>query len=294
MVLYTKGQIRLLLVLLGSRLGSFERGLLGSLCSLGRLHGSWFDSLGRLHGTRLGSLGRLHGNLLGSLGRRLLGNLGCLGRRLLSNRLCGHLGGRFGSLGRSLLDGRFGSLGSSLLDGRFGSLGSSLLLENKLVTAGTLPRLLGLLEGFLLNPLLQSLLDVETGPDSINVIVGTDVLGDGLAGRSPPVLQHGDGGGDHLSVGGMVDSLLGLVSVSGGHVVSLSVQRGMVQRAAVCRIYTYQRLRVLGGLLTNQRAVFCTDFPVEICHKFQILSILQFYYDLVTNQQLRNKIGHWV
>ena len=39
------------------------------------------------------------------------------------------------------------------LDVRLGSLGTSLLLKNKLLAAGTLPRLLGLLEGFILNPL---------------------------------------------------------------------------------------------------------------------------------------------
>ena len=35
-------------------------------------------------------------------------------------------------------------------------------------------------------------------------LVGADKLGDGLAGRSSPVLEAGDGRRDHLSVGGMV------------------------------------------------------------------------------------------
>ena len=66
---------------------------------------------------------------------------------------------------------------------------------------------------------------MRSGLVSINLVVGTDKLGDGLAGRSSPVLQGEDGRRDHLSVGGMVRGLLGR------HVDTLKSQCGMVSRA---------------------------------------------------------------
>ena len=70
---------------------------------------------------------------------------------------------------------------------------------------------------------------MRSGLVSINLVVGTDKLGDGLAGRSSPVLQGGDGRRDHLSVGGMVRRLLG--RHLGRHVDTLNSQCGMVGRA---------------------------------------------------------------
>ena len=72
---------------------------------------------------------------------------------------------------------------------------------------------------------------MNSGLVSINLVVGTDKLGDGLAGRSSPVLQAGDGRRDHLSVGGMVRGLLGDGGHLGRHVDTLNSQCGMVGRA---------------------------------------------------------------
>merc|ERR1712088_419651 len=147
---------------------------------------------------------------------RLLLLLGC---GLLGWCLCSLLGSSFLGLSGGLLDllclwllglwlllslGLLGELegSSSLLTGGGGShdgLGGDQLLEGEPDTSGSL--------------------------GSINLVVGTDVLQDGLAGGALLVSQGLDGGLDHGGVGrvgsgglGLGSSLLDFGGSSGGHV----------------------------------------------------------------------------
>merc|ERR1719273_563325 len=171
--------------------------LLGSRL-LGSLLGSGLLSSGLLGSLRLGSLLSLGlGSLLGS---RLLGSL--LGSRLLSSGLLGSL--RLGSLLSlrllSLLG--LGLLGSGLLGGQFE--GASSLLAS----SSSRHHLLGS------NQLPQGKLHTDGGLVGIgHLVVGDDVLEDGLAGGSLLVFEGLDGGHDHVGVrgvGGRLGSLLHL------------------------------------------------------------------------------------
>merc|ERR1712137_568303 len=128
--------------------------------------------------------------------RLLAEDLLLLGGGLLGGLLCRLLGG-----------GLLGLLGSGLLGG-LRLLGSGLL------------GLLGL--GLLgCDHLPQGELDTHAGLGGVHLVVGHDVLEDGLAGGSLLVLQPLDGSGDHAGVGGVgsgLGRLLGLGGLgSGGH-----------------------------------------------------------------------------
>merc|ERR1711994_378594 len=119
--------------------------------------------------------------------------------------LCG-LGCFLGSwlLGSWLL----GLLGGGLLLG--GSLLLGLLNLDQLEAPGSLAALLGHLQGSLLDASLQGHAEVLSGLGGVHLVVGADVLEDGLAGGASPVLQRGDGGGDHDGVLGVGGGGLGL------------------------------------------------------------------------------------
>merc|ERR1719400_1164523 len=107
-------------------------------------------------------------------------------------------------LGGGLLGWLLGRLlGCGLLGGlRLGSLGFLGLLGLGLLS-------LGLLGG----QLEASCSLLASGGGSHNLVVGNDVLEDGLAGRSLLVLQALDGSSDHAGIGGVggrLGSLLGL------------------------------------------------------------------------------------
>merc|ERR1711892_1392104 len=137
-----------------------------------------------------------------------------LGCSLLGSWLLGSL---FGSW---LLSNLLGSwfLGSWLLGGLLGLLcllGSSLLcllwllnLDN-LIGSSSLTRCSGHFEGSLGNSTLEGQTDLDGSLGSINLVVGTDVLEDGLAGRASAVLEGGDGSSDHHGVLGVVSGCLG-------------------------------------------------------------------------------------
>merc|ERR1712173_221217 len=139
---------------------------------------------------------------------------------LLSCRFlgCGLLGGLLGSrllgslLSSRLLDGLLclGFLDSGLLDDllRLGFLDNSLL--GQLVRSSSLASGLSHLQTASSNSPLQSHTQVNSSLGSINLVVGTDVLEDGLARRASPVLQGRDGCGDHLSILGVSSRCLGL------------------------------------------------------------------------------------
>merc|ERR1712012_1368296 len=156
---------------------------------------------GSLLGSRLLSSGLLGSWLFGS--SWLLGSLGFLGSWLLSSRLLSLLGSR-------LLLGGLWLLGSRLLGGQLE--GSSSLLTSSSGSNNSLG----------LNHLLESNPDSGLGLGSINLVVGADVLEDGLSGGSSPVLESLDGSLDQGSIGrvgsgclGLGRSLLGLGSSSG-------------------------------------------------------------------------------
>ena len=144
------------------------------------------------------------GCFLGSwlLGSWLLGCLGLLGSGLLS----GLLGSRL--LGGLLGSGLLGLLGGGLLLG--GSLLLGLLNLDQLELASSLAGLLGHLQGSLLDASLQGHAEVLSGLGGVHLVVGADVLEDSLAGGASPVLQRGDGGGDHDGVLGVGGGGLGL------------------------------------------------------------------------------------
>merc|ERR1740116_805727 len=100
-------------------------------------------------------------------------------------------------------------LGSRLLGGlRLGSLGLLGLLGSRLLSLGLLG---GQLEASC--SLLASGGGSHNGLGGVHLVVGNDVLEDGLAGGSLLVLQALDGSGDHAGIGGVggrLGSLLGL------------------------------------------------------------------------------------
>merc|ERR1712061_226309 len=149
-----------------------------------------------------GLLGGRLGNLLGS------GFLSCGLGSLLSCRFLGSLLGS-GLLGSSLLGN--GLLSSGLL----GSLGLGLLLGKLEGSRGT--SALDLLQGSSSNALLQGQTKAHSGFLLVSdLVVGDDVLQDGLAGRARALLQGLDSSGNHDGEGrvaglgsGLLDSLLG-------------------------------------------------------------------------------------
>merc|ERR1711894_700977 len=130
----------------------------------------------------------------------LLGLGGLLGSRLLGSRL---LGGLLSSrlLGLGLLGLRLLSLG--LLSRQFE--GASSLLAS---SSGK-HQLLGS------EHLLESQTDTDGGLSSVDLVVGHDVLEDGLAGGTLLVCQLLDGSCDHGSVRRVGSSYLGLGSLLG-------------------------------------------------------------------------------
>merc|ERR1712165_400076 len=156
----------------------------------------------------------LGGSLLGGL---LGGLLGCrlLGGLLGSWLLCGLLG--LGSLlGSGLLGslGLLGLLGLGLLG--LGLLGGQLEASSSLLaSSGSGNNLLGS------DHLPEGELDTDGSLVSLNLVVGNDVLEDGLAGGSLLVLEGLDGGNNHVGVGrvsGRLGGLLGLGGFSFRHV----------------------------------------------------------------------------
>merc|ERR1719477_166153 len=152
------------------------------------------------------------------LGSWLLGGL--LGSWFLSSLLCWLLGSRL--LG-SLLWLLSGLLGSRLLSSLLWLLGLWLLslldllwlfsLDN-LVGSSSFSGCSGHLESSLGNSTLEGQADLDSSLSSINLVVGTDVLEDGLAGGASAVLQGGDGGSDHHGVLGVGSGGLGLLGCS--------------------------------------------------------------------------------
>merc|ERR1711934_842866 len=166
---------------------------------------------GLLGGGLLGS-GLLGGGLLGSglLSCGLLGGL--LGSRLLGGLLSGRL------LGGLLSSGLLGLLGGGLLGlGLLLGLGGDGKLEasSSLLSGGTASN--NLLGG---DHLLECEPDADLSLGGIgDLVVGHDVLKDGLAGGTVPFLQGLDGGGDHGGegrVGGGDLGLGGLLDLRGG------------------------------------------------------------------------------
>merc|ERR1712026_531925 len=169
-------QVRIILVRL--LLGG---GLLGGLLSSGLLSLSWgllggLSGLLGLSGSLLGWLLSLSGGFLGS------GLLGLLSSRLL---LC------LDGLGGLWLLGQLEGTGSLLASGSSShdSLGGHELLQGEPDTSGSL--------------------------GSVNLVVGTDVLQDGLAGGALLVSESLDGGLDHGGVGGVGSGGLGLGDLLG-------------------------------------------------------------------------------
>merc|ERR1712038_987655 len=142
------------------------------------------------------------------LGSRLLGGLGLLS--------CGLLGSLLGLLSSRLLLGLLGGLGLLSLGLLGGQLeGSSSLFASR---SGSDESLGG-------NHLLQGQPDSGGSLGSINLVVGADVLQDGLAGGALLVSQSLDGSLDHGGVGRVGGGSLGLGGLlglgggggSGGH-----------------------------------------------------------------------------
>merc|ERR1719270_313914 len=121
------------------------------------------------------------------LGGGLLGGLLC---RLLRCWLLGSLG-----LGGLLGGGLLGLLGGGQLEASCSLLASG----------GGGHDLLGC------DHLPQGELDADAGLGGVHLVVGHDVLEDGLAGGSLLVLQPLDGSGDHAGVGGVGSGLGGLL-----------------------------------------------------------------------------------
>merc|ERR1711990_820437 len=134
----------------------------------------------RFHETLLLFWGSLLGSwLLGSLlGSRLLGSF-------LGSWFLGSLLWLLSLLGLWLL---------SLLDLLW------LLSLDNLVGSSSLTRSPCHLEGSLGNSTLESQADLNSSLGSINLVVGTDVLEDGLARRSSAVLEGSDGSSNHYGV----------------------------------------------------------------------------------------------
>merc|ERR1719477_103525 len=136
-------------------------------------------------------------------------------------------------LGSWLLGGLLGSwflssllcwlLGSRLLSSLLWLLGLWLLclldllwlfsLDN-LVGSSSLSGCSGHLESALGNSTLEGQADLDSSLGSINLVIGTDVLEDGLAGGASAVLQGSDGGSDHHGVLGVGSGGLGLLGCS--------------------------------------------------------------------------------
>merc|ERR1712061_716599 len=85
-----------------------------------------------------------------------------------------------------------------------------LLHLDHLVGSSSLSRSSGHLESSLGNSTLECQADLDSSLGSINLVVGTDVLEDGLAGGASAVLQGGDGSSDHHGVLGVGSGGLGL------------------------------------------------------------------------------------
>merc|ERR1712242_365733 len=116
-------------------------------------------------------------------------------------------------LGSSLLGSRL--LCSRLFGSSLGLLSSRLLLGSlgllsQLEAACSLAGLLGHLEGSLLDTRLECKSEVDSSLCGINLVVGADVLEDGLSGGASSVLQSGDGGTNHHGIGWVLSGLLGL------------------------------------------------------------------------------------
>merc|ERR1712088_324225 len=115
-----------------------------------------------------------------------------------------------GGDGRNLL-----LLGGSLLGGLLGSrLLGGLLGLGSLLGSGLLGSLglLGLLGS---HHLPEGELDTDGSLVSLNLVVGNDVLEDGLAGGSLLVLEGLDGGNNHVGVGRVGSRLGGLLGLGG-------------------------------------------------------------------------------
>merc|ERR1711944_29046 len=131
----------------------------------------------------------------------------------LSFLCCGFLGGSLLWLS--------GLLSSWLLGGLWflcsGLLGCWLPLWlfnlDKLEFTGSLSALLGHLQGSLLDSSLQGKTQMLTSLGSIDLVVGTHVLEDGLTGRSGSVLESSDGSSNHDGVFGVGCRSLGLGSL---------------------------------------------------------------------------------
>merc|ERR1712154_263567 len=90
-----------------------------------------------------------------------------------------------------------------------------LLNLHQLEASSSLAALLGHLQCSLLDSSLQGHAEVLTSLGSVHLVVGADVLQDGLAGGAGPVLEGGDGGGDHHGVLGVGRGHLGLGNLLG-------------------------------------------------------------------------------
>ena len=228
-----------------------------------------------------GLLGLLGSGLLGSrlLGSGLLGGL--LGSRLLSGLLgSGLLGGLLGSglLGLGLLGGGLLLL---LLDGELEASGS-------LLASGTSGNdLLGL--GHLLEcpPAGQSSLG------GVDLVVGADVLEDGLTAGAVPLLEGLDGGGDHVGegrVGGGDLRLGGLLDLrgsgGGSHVVDVGCLSSGKKQINCPTVGGYIRARrepnrerdrlpreFSSGTLFSDYLCFLFDFKHKKCYEIKIFLI---------------------
>ena len=104
-------------------------------------------------------------------------------------------------------------MGDDLLGGL---LGSGLLLSSADLEGSRSSLTLGLDNGLLLNQRLQSLLDEGGKLDSVDLVVGGNVLLDGWEGRSVPLLEGLDGSDNHDGSLGVSWLSLGLGSLLGG------------------------------------------------------------------------------
>merc|ERR1712018_528212 len=149
-------------------------------------------------------------SLLLSLSWGLLSGLLSFSRSLLDG-LLSLSGGFLGSWLLGLLSSRllsFGLLSFGLLCFRF--LGGQLEGSGSLLTSGSSSH--DSLGG---DQLLQGEPDTSASLGSINLVVGTDVLQDGLTGRALLVSESLDGGLDHGGVGRVGSGGLGLGSLLG-------------------------------------------------------------------------------
>merc|ERR1739844_394865 len=164
-----------------------------------------------LGGSLLGGL--LSGGLLGLSGGLLGGGLLGLSGSLLGSRL---LGGRLlGLLSSRLLGRLLGLLGSRLLLGGLLGLGSLWLLSQLEATGSLLTSGSGSHDSLGGDELLQGEPDTSGSLGGVNLVVGTDVLQDGLARGALLVSESLDGGLDHGGVRGVGSGGLGLGSSLG-------------------------------------------------------------------------------